>query len=157
MMDDMLAKGKSEKTAEEVEFAKFHAWCNGVREDKTKAISKAKEQIDNLEADIQKGTTDAKVLAEEIKELEAKVAKDTTELEQATAIRKKEAGDYAAEHQDLSESIDASERAISVLMTRSEDVPQSLAQVQQSRFVPVEAKAVIKSFLSLGSESALDM
>merc|ERR1719219_2087036 len=77
MMDDMLAKGKTEKTAEEVEFAKFHAWCDGVREEKTTAIAKAKEQIEQLEADIQKGTTDAKVLAEEIKELEVKVAKDT--------------------------------------------------------------------------------
>jgi len=153
----MLAKGKSEKTAEEVEFAKFHAWCDGVREEKTTAIAKAKEQIEQLEADIQKGTTDAKVLAEEIKELEAKVAKDTAELEQATAIRKKEAADYAAEHKDLFESIDASKRAISVLMTRSEDVPQSLVQVQQSRFVPAEAKAVIKSFLSFGSGSMLDL
>merc|ERR1719223_529933 len=76
---------------------------------------------------------------------------------EATSIRKKEAGDYSVQHKDLSESIDATERAISVLMTRKEDVPQSLAQVQQSRLVPASAKAVIKSFLSFGSESALDM
>merc|ERR1719433_1621025 len=111
--------------------------------------------MEELEATIGKATTDAAVLAEEIKALEAKIAKAEAELEAATSVRGKEKADYDAEHKDLSESIDACERAISVLMSRSADVPQSLAQVQASRFIPAEAKAVIKSFLSLSNDEVL--
>merc|ERR1719433_1601877 len=111
--------------------------------------------MEELEATIQKATTDAAVLAEEIKALEAKIAKAEAELASATSVRGKEKADYDAEHKDLSESIDACERAISVLMSRSADVPQSLAQVQASRFIPAEAKAVIKSFLSLSNDEML--
>merc|ERR1719433_238674 len=111
--------------------------------------------MEELEATIGKATTDAAVLAEEIKALEAKIAKAEAELEAATSVRGKEKADYDAEHKDLSESIDACERAISVLMSRSADVPQSLAQVQASRFIPAEAKAVIKSFLSLSNDEML--
>merc|ERR1712107_568432 len=41
MMDSMLAKGKQEKHEEEVEFAKFHEWCDQVRDEKTKSIKEA--------------------------------------------------------------------------------------------------------------------
>jgi len=155
MMDDMLAKGKAEKQAEQVEFAKFQEWCSGTIKEKTKSISDAAAEMESLEAVIEKETTDAAVLAEEIKELEAKIAKAEAELAGAQGVRDKENADYMAEHQDLSESIDACERAISVLMSRSADVPQSLAQVQASRFIPAEAKAVIKSFLALSSDETL--
>jgi len=155
MLDDMIAKGKVEKQAEQVEFAKFDEWCDGVIKEKEKSISDAAIQIEELEATIQKETTDAAVLAEEIKALETKIAKAEAELDSATAVRGKEKADYDAEHKDLSESIDACERAISVLIARGADVPQSLAQVQASRLIPAEAKAVLKSFLSLSTDETM--
>merc|ERR550514_725617 len=75
MMDGMLAKGKKEKHEEEVEFAKFHEWCDQVRDEKTNSI------------------------AEAIAELEKEVAKLTADADSATALRKKENGDYKAAHQ----------------------------------------------------------
>jgi len=42
-----------------------------------------------------------------------------------------------------------------VLISRGADVPQSLAQVQASKHIPAEAKAVIKSFLSLSNDEML--
>jgi len=152
MLDDMVAKGKKDKIAEQVEFAKFHEWCDGMRADKTKAIQEAAEQIDQLAADIDKAKSDAAVLSEEISALEAAIAKAEEELEAATTIRKKELADYEAEHQDLSESISACERAIATLQARSEDVPQSLAQVTSLKSLPAQAKAVIGSFLSVSLE-----
>jgi len=157
LLDEMVAKGKTEKQAEQVEFAKFDEWCDGVRKEKGKSIADAADQIEQLEADIQKGETDAAVLSEEIKARDAKIAKDEKELESADEQRKKDNDDYTAEHKDLSESIDACERAIAVLIARGKDAPQSLAQVQASRFIPEEAKAVIKSFLSMTSGDALSI
>merc|ERR1719217_1079098 len=149
MMDGMLAKGKKEKHEEEVEFAKFHEWCDQVRDDKTKSIAEATAQIAELAAAIDKAEADAETLTEEIAELEKEVAKLTADADSATAQRKTENTDYKAAHQDLSESVDAIARAIQVLKQREGDVPQSLLQVASLSGVSAQEKAVITSFLSL--------
>merc|ERR1719453_977536 len=79
MMDSMLAKGKKEKHEEEVEFAKFHEWCDQVRDEKTKSIAEATSQIAELGAAIAKAESDAEVLSEEIEQLEKEVAKNQAE------------------------------------------------------------------------------
>lgn len=157
MMDSMVAKGKKEKHEEEVEFAKFHEWCDQVRDEKTKSISEATAQIEELAAAIDKAESDAEVLSEEIAELEAEISKLTTEAESATAVRKKENADYVAAHQDLSESIDALARAIQVLKSREQDVPQSLLQLTKLARIPDKEKALISSFLALGSGASSEM
>jgi hypothetical protein len=153
-MDGMLAKGKKEKHEEEVEFAKFHEWCDQVRDEKTKSIAEATAQIEELAAAIDKAESDAEVLSEEIAELEAEISKRTADAESATAIRKKENADYTAAHKDLSESIDALARAIQVLKGREQDVPQSLLQLTKLARVPEHEKAVIASFLALSSDAS---
>jgi len=152
----MLAKGKQEKHEEEVEFAKFHEWCDQVREEKTNSIAEATAQIEELAAAIDKAESDAEVLAQEIAELQAEIAKLEADAASATAIRKKENTDYTATHTDLSESIDAIARAAQTLKRREKDVPQSLLQVSKSPLVSAQEKAVITSFLALHSDAELD-
>jgi len=154
MLDDMVAKGKKEKHEEEVEFAKFHEWCDNTREETTKSIAEAASQIEQLTADIAKAEADAERLAGEIADLEEGIAAAESELKSATEVRDNEKSDYDATHADLSESIDAIERAISVLKTRQADVPQSLLQVRDSPMLPAEAKAAIESFLAMNSGDA---
>lgn len=153
MMDALLAKGKKEKHEEEVEFAKFHEWCDQVRDEKTKSIAEATAQIAELAAAIDKAESDAEVLSEEISELEKEVAKLQAEADSATALRKKENLDYKAAHHDLSESIDAIARAKQVLQQRDHSVPQSLAQVSSLPALSAKEKAVITSFLSLNVDA----
>merc|ERR1719238_489379 len=153
MLDGVLAKGREEKHAEEVEFAKFHEWCDQVRADKTRSIKELGDEIMQLSADIDAAEADAETLGEEIAELEKEIARLTSELNAAKAVRAKENEDYKAAHQDVSESIDAIARAVQVLKQREADVPQSLAQVADSKFIDAKAKAVIASFLSLDSAS----
>jgi hypothetical protein len=148
MMDSMLAKGKKEKQEEEVEFAKFHEWCDQLRDEKTKSIAEATAQIEELAAAIDKAESDAEVLSEEISELEASIAKNEADAKAATELRDKEHADYAAQHKDYSESIDALARAIQVLKGREKDVPQSLLQVTSSPLIPAKEKALITSFLA---------
>jgi len=156
MMEEMLAKGKQEKHNEEVEFAKFSQWCTSLREDKTESIAEAKAKIEQLTADIAKAESDAEVLGNEIEELEADVVRIQGEIKNATEVREKEHADYAATHEDYSESIDAIQRAIMVLQQRSADVPQteSLLQLQKSSLIPARTKAAIESFLAMGSADA---
>jgi len=153
MLDAMAAKGKADKVAEATEFAKFHEWCDGMRMEKETSIAEAAEQIEQLEADINKANADAEVLRQEIKEHEASVAKAEVELAAATEVREKELADYTAQHKDLSESISACARAIETLKARSEDVPQSLLQVRNLTAVDAYARAVISSFLAVSTEA----
>lgn len=101
-----------------MEFAKFHEWCDNTREETTKSIAEAASQIEQLTADIAKAEADAERLAGEIADLEEGIAAAESELKSATEVRDNEKSDYDATHADLSESIDAIERAISVLKTR---------------------------------------
>merc|ERR1719482_85421 len=156
MMDGMLAKGKAEKHDEEVEFAKFHEWCDQVRDEKTKSIAEATAQIEELAAAIDKAESDAEVLTEEIAELEKEVAQLTADADSATAQRKKEKTDYDAAHQDLSESIDAIARAIQTLKRREADVPQSLLQVSSLSGISAKERALITSFLALQSDATME-
>merc|ERR1719422_2096993 len=151
LLDGMVAKGKQEKHEEEVEFAKFHEWCDQTRAVTTKSIEQAKAQIEQLKADIAKAEADAEGLAADIAQLEALIAQAQAELKAATELRQQEHADYTATHLDLSQSVDALERAIAVLKSREADVPQSLLQVQNSPHIPHEAKAVIESFLAMSS------
>merc|ERR1719327_798695 len=153
MLEGVKAKGKKEKHEEEVEFAKFHEWCDQTRADKTRSIKELGDEIMQLSADIDAAEADAETLGEEIAELEKETAKLEADLKAATAVRKTENEDFKAAHLDVSESIDAIARAIAVLKSREADVPQSLLQVTKSKFIDDKAKAVIASFLALGSGS----
>jgi len=152
MLDEVKAKGKAEKHAEEVEFAKFSEWCDQVRAEKTKSIKDLGDEIMELAAAIDKAEADAQTLGEEIAELETETAKLEAEAAAAKEVRDKEHEEYSAEHLDLSESIDAIARATQTLKQKEADVPQSLLQVAKNKAVPAEAKAVISSFLALTSE-----
>merc|ERR1719158_1960774 len=140
-MSQALSKGKKEKNIEEVEFAKFKTWCEDVISDTTKDIAEAAAAIEQLNADILKAESDAKVLGEEIDAHTADVASYEKELADATAIREKEKADYDAAHADYSESIDAIKRAIVALKKREGDIPQSLLQVKASTLIPPNTKA----------------
>merc|ERR1719450_1456714 len=153
MMDDMLVKGKKDKHEEQVEFAAFQQWCDSTREETKKSIARAAEKIEMLTADIAKATADAEQLGEEIAELEAAVAQMESEVATATALREKELAEYTATHTDLSESIDALERAIQTLKAKEADVPQSLLQLQKSPRFPAKAKQLITAFLQEGAKS----
>jgi len=137
-----------------VEFAKYTEWCQNTIAETTKALDEEAAQILQLQADIEKATTDAEGLAEEVKELEAETAELEGEVESATAVRKTEKGDYKATHEDFSESIDAIARAITVLSSQG-DVKQALLQVSSLRSVPVEAKRQLNTFLGI-QESTLN-
>jgi len=151
MLEGVLAKGKAEKHEEEVEFSKFHQWCDSVQGEKTKSIKDLGDEIMQLSADSDAGEADAETLGQEVSELNAEISKLNAELNSATAQRKKEKADYQVAHLDVSESISAIARAVQVLKTRKADVPQSLLQVANSKLIDEKSRAVISAFLATGS------
>merc|ERR1719262_581928 len=74
LMNEMLAKGKDEKHAEEAQFAAFKQFCDDTSVEKTRLIKEANEKIEKLSADIEKFAADAARLTEEIAQHESDIA-----------------------------------------------------------------------------------
>merc|ERR1719337_627774 len=104
-MQGMLAKGKEEKHAEQVQYAAYKQFCDDTSAEKKAAIAKADEMIMKLQADIEKYTADAAQLAKEIAEHEEDISVWTADIKAATKVRDIEKADYDATHADYSESI----------------------------------------------------
>jgi len=151
MLNGVLAKGKQEKHEEEVEFSKFHQWCDSLTGEKQASIKALGDEIMQLQADAAAADADAETLGQEIEELNKEIAQLTSELKGASAQRKKENADYKVAHLDVSESIDAIARAVNTLKSRKADVPQSLLQVVNSNLIDAKSKSVINAFLMMGS------
>jgi len=156
LMDGMLAKGKEEKHTEQVQFAVYKQFCDDTTVEKQRAILDADEKIDVLKADIEKYTATAEKLTKEIAEHDEDISVWTGDEKAATKVREVERADYDAMHKDYSESVDALERAITVVKDHSHDRKQaSLVQVsalKELKLMPEEARRTIDAFLQQDPE-----
>merc|ERR1719379_2528882 len=156
LLDGMLAKGKSEKHDEQVQFAAYKQFCDDTSVEKTRAIAEAAETIEVLQADIRKYTADAATLTKEIAGHDEDISVWKGDTKAATNARAMEKADFDALHKDYSESVDALERAIAVLKKQSHDRKQaSLLQVSSLmnlQLIPAEAKKAIDAFIQQDQE-----
>merc|ERR1719326_1409807 len=74
LLDGMLAKGKSEKHDEQVQFAAYKQFCDDTTVEKKRAIEEAEETIEVLKADIEKAISDAKSLTKKIAKLDEDIS-----------------------------------------------------------------------------------
>jgi hypothetical protein len=160
LMQGMLAKGKEEKHAEQVQFAEYKTWCDETKVEKTRAIAEANEKIARLEADIEKYTSDAAILTKEIAAHDEDIAVWTGDLKSGTKVRDIEKTLYDKTHKDYSESISALGRAIEVLKEQAYDRPQAaslvqLSAVSQLSLIPPQAKRTIDAFIAQDPELSL--
>eukprot|EP00415_Alexandrium_ostenfeldii_P002236 UN2236 len=156
MLNDMSAKSKKEKQAEEVAFARFHTWCAQEVPRLQGEIKKNGEQMDSMGARINKLSSDATTLGKDIAELSNKATTAEADLKAETAQRATDHDDFVAESTDYQESIDALERAIAVLQKQAYDRTGSqaaLVQLSQSAALPPKAKMLISAFVDVMSHS----
>merc|ERR1712217_92542 len=153
MLTDMQAKGRQAKKDEEVAFAEFKTWCTQESANLKSDIAKNDEQIDLLDTEIMKLDSEVKSLGEAIAKLSNDVATAQADTKAEEAKRAKDHAAFLEEEQDFSESVDALERAISVLQKQNYDRPASAAALMQlssedSR-VPAQAKSIISAFITM--------
>jgi len=154
MLEGMLAQGKREKEEEQAVFVKYAAFCHDTEMEKTWAIDDAGDELDSLNADIQKYISDVEKITREIEAHDGDVATWTGDQKAAAAVRKGEHTDYETTHQDYSESIDALERAITTLKKQDYTRGQaSLLELKSMSLIPSHAKRVITSFLAQDADT----
>mmetsp|Transcript_9229 Transcript_9229/g.15848 ORF Transcript_9229/g.15848 Transcript_9229/m.15848 type:complete len:667 (-) Transcript_9229:86-2086(-) len=155
LMDGMLAKGKEEKHAEQVQFAAYKQFCDETTVDKTRDIKEAEEHISLLSANIAKYAAHAVQLTKEIAVHDEDIAVWAGDMKAAKKVRDMEKADYEALDKDYAESIDALNRAIAVLTKQAYDRPQALLQISHLKslsLIPEHAKKAIDLFLAMGEE-----
>merc|ERR1719440_2630618 len=111
----MVAKGEKEKHEEQVALASFATFCKNTIDEKETSITKAKAEIEQLNADILKAQADQEKLTDEIAVLTENIGAWEKDKANLTEIRATEKADLEALHKDLVDSIEATANAISTL------------------------------------------
>lgn len=154
LLEDMHAKGKKEKHAEEVQFATYSQWCSDEKSRTARNIEEAAEQIELLNAGIYSHKTEAQKLQRQIESDDQDIAKFNADIKTATTVRKVENEDFLNTNTDYSGSIDALGRAIMVLKNQRHDRPGAVAAfLEVKNLMPSRSKKIVDAFLAEDGEN----
>merc|ERR1719160_2146870 len=112
MMSDLQQKIVKEGEAAQKIFAEFNEWCEEEHRNLGFSIKTGKGEVADLKATIEKAASDIAVEDGEIEKLTAAITTDEADLKAATAIRAKEATEFAAEEKELMDTVDVIGRAV---------------------------------------------
>jgi hypothetical protein len=132
LMNDLSAKVTKDKEAEAKAYKEYFEWCDDVANNKQNEITTATALKAKLEATIEELTANIQAGETKIGELAADISTSTADLESATAIRTKEAADFAKSEKELVEVIDTLGRAVTILEREMQKNPAALAQMSTS-------------------------
>jgi len=129
LMGALEAKIVAQGEAEAKAFKEFFEWCDESSKNLNNEIKTGKKSQEKLTAKIGELTSDIEVAESKIEDLAAAISTNEGELNEATAIRTKEAADFAASEKELVETVDTLDRAVSIIGSGS---AASLAQIDTS-------------------------
>jgi len=115
MINDLEQKIIAEGEEAHKTYAEFAEWCEDTAKNVQYEIKTGKSEVASLNADIAKESANIDSQTAKIEELAGAIATDEADLKAATAIRNREAADFAAKEKDLVETIDTIERAIGII------------------------------------------
>merc|ERR1719502_2400108 len=132
LMKSLEAKIVAEGEAEEKAFKDFFEWCDETSKTINNDIKTGKKSQEKLTAKIDELASDIEVAESKIEDLAKAISTNEGELKEATAIREKEAADFAASEKELMDTVDTLERAISIISSEMSKNPAALAQIDTS-------------------------
>jgi len=129
LMSALEAKITKEGESEAKAFKEFFEWCDEASQNIQNEIKTGKTSQEKLEAKIGELTSDIDVCVSEVEKLSGAISTNEGELKDATTIRNKEAGDFAASEKELVETVDTLDRAVSIISTEMAKNPAALTQI----------------------------
>jgi len=129
LIDALSAKIVKEGEAEQKAYDEYLQWCQNAVQETGFAIQTATKEKGELEAKLVEVAAEIEVSSSKIEDLAAAIATNDADLSSATAIREKEAAEFAKNEKELMEVLSALERAISILEKEYAKNPASFAQV----------------------------
>lgn len=115
LIGDLRAKVIADGEAEDKAYQEYSRWCALTSADTNNEIDVSTRQENKLTAKVEELGADIEVGDTKVEDLSSAIAKAESELSSATAMRKKEAEEFAAGEKELMETVDTLERAVSVL------------------------------------------
>merc|ERR1719316_2524566 len=125
-------------------------WCVDTTRTKKYAIRDGNLAIEKFGAAAEKADADIARLTDEIAELNANIATWSADKAAATKVRDTEHADYVAVHTDLSDSIDAMSRALSVLASRASGAIGNSFLQKFKATLPQKARQAVDAYLQSG-------
>merc|ERR1719195_52422 len=132
LLSDMQIKITGEGESAHAIYAEFAEMCEERSANLQFEIKTGKGEVADLKATIAEETANAASLDTKVEELTASIATDEADLEAATEIRAKENADFMAEEKELSEVIDALQRAIGILEREMAKHGASMMQIKNA-------------------------
>merc|ERR1712032_721170 len=132
LLSDMQTKIIAEGEAAHTIYVEFAEMCEERSKNLQFEIKTGKGEVAGLEAAIDEETAMAAALDTKVEELTGSIATDEGDLEAATKIRAKESTDFMAEEKELSEVIDALQRAIGILEREMAKHGASMMQIRNA-------------------------
>merc|ERR1719316_286506 len=158
MLQDMQKTVEAEGKKEEDLFDKFMCYCSGGEGALEASISEGKAQIEQLTSSIERGTAEKSQLEQDLKTHKSdRIAAQQTTAE-STAMREKEAAEFAATSGDMKGNIEAMVGALdalkkglsaALLQTSTGNVIRNI--IAHSPAVRPSQRSVLMSFLESGS------
>jgi len=154
LLQDMLAKSKTEGDQERALFAKFKCFCDQNEEEKTESIEKVGKDISVLKSKISELQGGTGGLSVESAQLAAAIDANIQAVNEATTIRNKANTAYLTEKADMESAIDQMNNAIETLsevgadqtLGAAADTKQFMAsQFLQSRTISSGARAALQA------------
>eukprot|EP00928_Gymnodinium_smaydae_P084585 TRINITY_DN6784_c0_g2_i1.p1 TRINITY_DN6784_c0_g2~~TRINITY_DN6784_c0_g2_i1.p1 ORF type:complete len:680 (+),score=192.30 TRINITY_DN6784_c0_g2_i1:151-2040(+) len=146
----MEGKGKTMMENEKKTYAEYKEWVDDRSTELGFEIKTAERTIDEHLAFIQKADNDVAQLSSSIQALENDIDRLEGEKQDATDVRKKESEEFAKVEQDLSESVDALERAITTVGAENYDREQAQALLQHAAEKTPGANQAFVAFAQMG-------
>merc|ERR1719510_2258557 len=152
-MSDMQTKIIGEGEAAHALYAEFAEMCEERSKNLQFEIKTGKAEVADLKAAIDEETAIAASLDTKVEELTASIAADEADLDAATKIREKENADFVAEEKELSEVIDALQRAIGILEKEMAKHGASMMQIKNAGSLAKTLQVLVEA-ASLSSADA---
>jgi len=131
LIGDLKTKIVADGEMEQKAFEEYSDWCRSTSAETANEIDTSTGQENKLTAKVTELSSEIEVGVSKVEELSGAIAKAEAELKSATAIRKKEAEEFATGEQELMATVDSLERASSVL-SRELGSGGSFAQIDTS-------------------------
>merc|ERR1719198_1610942 len=158
MLQDMQKTVESEGKKEEDLFDKFMCYCSGGEGALDASITQGKAQIESLTSKIDRGTAEKSQLDQDLVQHKTDRAEAENTIKESTAMREKEAAEFAATSGDMKSNIDAMVGALdalkkglsaALLQTSTGNVIRNI--IAHSPAVRPSQRSVLMSFLESGS------
>jgi len=142
LLKDLKTKVDQDAEDEQQVYNKFACWCENAMKAKADAIDKARADIRSTGQTILKLKGKVATLTSEIDDLESDMAANKKMQDEATALREKENGEYAAETDETKQALAAITSAVKALIAGTEK--KSLLQVSSHSSSMRAVKALLE-------------